>query len=99
MLENAPNVHSPYEVVKSVGFDWETTSETGQPQIFTLRIDVVRFLGAQDYAPMVWQVADVIGDVLMMHTAPSKTAIRGGTPDEVIQAVLDSLEKPADGQA
>jgi hypothetical protein len=93
MLENAPNVRSPYEVVKSVGFDWETAGEDGKPQTFTLRIDVVRFFGAQDYAPVIWQVADVIGDVLMMHTSASKTPIRAATPDEVIQAVLDSLEK------
>ncbi len=98
MLENTPNVRSPYEVVKSVGFDWESTGETGEKRIFTLRIDVVRFLGAEDYAPVVWQVADSIGDVLMMHTSASKTPIRGATPDEVIRAVLDSFQEPADRQ-
>ncbi len=99
MLENAPGVRSPYEVVKSVGFDWETVDETGQTRVFTLRIDVVRFIGAIDYAPMVWQVAETIGDVLMMHTSPVKTPIRGATPDEVIAAVLDSFQKPPAAEA
>jgi hypothetical protein len=98
MLENIPGIRMPYEVVKTIGFDWETTDETGQAHVFTLRIDAVRFLGTNDYAPVVWQVADTIGDVLMMHTSAGKTTIRGAGPDEVIQAFVDSLHRPDAGQ-
>ncbi len=99
MLENTPSIRMCYEVVKTVGFDWETTDETGQTQVFTLRIDAVRFLGTSDYAPVVWQVADTIGDVLMLHTSASKTSIRAASPDEAIQAFVNSLQKPAASQA
>ena len=92
MFDGFKNVHSPYEVVKTVGFDLETTSETGEPQKFKMRIDVVRILGDDDLAPMIWQVADVIGDVLMLHTAPAATTIRGSSPEEVVAAVLRSFE-------
>ncbi len=100
MFEGFEGVHSPYEVVKMVGFDWETTSESGERLKFKLRIDVVRFLGENDLAPMIWQIADAIGDVLLLHTAPTATAIRGATPDEVVAAVLGSFAappKPAEG--
>ena len=89
VFESCPNVRQAYEVVKTVGFEWESSG-----QVFRLRVDVVRFVGAADFAPAIWQLADAIGDVLLLHTAPDKTSIRGSTPEEVIQAVVRSLEAP-----
>src|SRR5690242_21233447 len=88
MLDQFPNITSGYEVVKTVGFDWERDGHR-----FTLRVDVVRLMGDEDLAPMIWQVADAIGDVLLVHTRPEKSPIRAATPEEVIAAVIRSLEE------
>ncbi len=94
MLEDFPSVRSAYEVVKSVGFDWETSDESGNVQRFTMRVDVVRLLGEEDLAPMVWQVADQIGDVMLLHTRPENSAIRGKTVEEVVAGVIRLFESP-----
>jgi hypothetical protein len=91
MFEQSEHVRSPYEVVKTVGFDLETTTDAGRI-LFSLRVEVVRFIGAEDYAPMIWQVTREFGDALLLHTAPTASAIRGRTPEEVIEGVLKSFE-------
>ncbi len=88
------NIRSPYEVVKTVGFELDTINENGGEEKFKMRIDVVRFLQTGELAPMIWQLADAIGDVLLLHTAPTATDIRGKTVEEVIEAVLRSLTTP-----
>lgn len=93
MPEVLQHVHSSYEVVKTVGFELETT-DNGQTQRFKMRVDVVRLQDAADFAPMIWQIADQIGDVLMLHTAPTATPIRGNSPEEVVAAVLKSFASP-----
>ncbi len=76
-----------------MGFELETT-DNGETQRFKMRVDVVRLQGADDFAPMIWQIADQIGDVLMLHTAPAASTIRGGSPEEVVAAVLKSFASP-----
>jgi hypothetical protein len=94
MSEVLHHVHSAYEVVKTVGFELEATGENGGTQRFKMRIDVVKLQGEDGYAPMIWQIADAIGDVLMLHTAPSATPVRGNSPEEVVAAVLKSFASP-----
>jgi hypothetical protein len=94
MFEQFKNIRAPYEVVKTVGFELETASEDGKTEKFKLRLDVIRFLEDGALAPVIWQVADTIGDVLMLHTPPGASPIRGETPEEVIAAVLRSFHQP-----
>jgi hypothetical protein len=85
------DIESHYEVVKSVGFDFVSTLETGARMRFAIRVDVVRFYGSGELAPMIWQVAPGLSDALLLHTSPADSTIRGATPEDVIAAVLQVL--------
>ncbi len=98
MFQNYSDIHSAYEVVKTVGFEMASTLESGETMNFAIRIDVVRFLGREELAPMIWQVAPGLGDALLLHTSPGASTIRGTNADEVIAAVLRVLH-PEPGAA
>lgn len=93
MFEHFDFAKNPYEVVKSIGFRMRGENQDGEPLDCEIRIDVIRFFGEQEYAPLLWQANHRGSNFLMLHTGSDRVNTRSATPDGAIEAALQTISQ------
>ena len=90
-FENLEFVRDAYQVFLTVGFRYSHMGDAGVIQSFVARLEIVRYAGAEQYSPLMWEI-DPDRNCLCPVDYQFPIKLDAATPEDALSRCLEFLD-------